>query len=77
MPQLDAHLVGGGDEIRRDVAAVELHALDHFELGLEDIVRRFEQATGKQAKLAACDQTFEAVAEERACVTSTVEEVAS
>src|SRR5436190_19937122 len=31
----DAHLVGIGDEIGRDVAAVELHALDHFELGLE------------------------------------------
>ena len=32
---LDPHLVGIGDEIGRDVAAVELHALDHFELGLE------------------------------------------
>ena len=32
---LDAHLVGVGDEVRRDVAAVELHAFDHFELGLE------------------------------------------
>ena len=43
----------------------------------DQILRRFEQATGKQAKLAECDQTFETVAEERACVTSTVEEVAS
>ena len=32
---LDAHLVGVGDEVGRDVAAVELHALDHFELGLQ------------------------------------------
>ena len=32
---LDPHLFGIGDEVRRDVAAVELHALDHFELGLE------------------------------------------
>ena len=32
---LDAHLVGVGDEVRRDVAAVELHALDHVELGLQ------------------------------------------
>ena len=32
---LDPHLVGVGDEVGRDVAAVELHALDHFELGLE------------------------------------------
>ena len=33
--ELDPHLVGIGDEIGGDVAAVELHALDHFELGLE------------------------------------------
>ena len=33
--QLDAHLVGVGDEVGRDVAAVELHALDDVELGLE------------------------------------------
>src|SRR6266704_308786 len=32
---LDPHFVGIGDEVRGDVAAVELHALDHFELGLE------------------------------------------
>src|SRR6185312_4265570 len=32
---LDAHLVGVGDEVGRDVAAVELHALDDIELGLE------------------------------------------
>ena len=32
---LDAHLVGVGDEVGRDVAAVELHAFDHVELGLE------------------------------------------
>ena len=32
---LDAHLVGVGDEVGRDVAAVELHALDDVELGLE------------------------------------------
>src|SRR5450830_469524 len=32
---LDAHLVGIGDEVGRDVATVELHALDHIELGLE------------------------------------------
>src|SRR4029450_7881050 len=29
------HLVGVGNEVGRDVAAVELHTLDHFELGLE------------------------------------------
>src|SRR5258708_4890741 len=33
--ELDPHLVGVGDEVGRDVAAVELHALDHLELGLE------------------------------------------
>ena len=31
----DAHLVGVGDEVRRDVAAVELHAFDDLEFGLE------------------------------------------
>ncbi|MET4222581.1 hypothetical protein ABIB00_007820, partial [Bradyrhizobium sp. LB14.3] len=31
---LNAHLVGVGDEVGRDVAAVELHALDDLELGL-------------------------------------------
>src|SRR6266536_3313995 len=45
---LDAHLVGIGDEIRRDVAAVELHALDHFELGLE----RFGLLDGDHALVA-------------------------
>ena len=29
------HLVGVGDEVGRDIAAVELHALDHVELSLE------------------------------------------
>jgi hypothetical protein len=33
--ELDAHLVGVGDEVGGNIAAVELHALDHFELGLE------------------------------------------
>src|SRR5258706_11265455 len=33
--QLADHLVGIGDEIGRDVAAVELHAFDDFQLGLE------------------------------------------
>ena len=28
------HLLSVGDEVRRDVAAVELHAFDHFERGL-------------------------------------------
>ena len=32
---LDPHLVGVGDEVGGDVAAVELHALDHVELGLQ------------------------------------------
>src|SRR6516164_475870 len=32
---LDAHLVGVGDEVGRDVAAVELHAFDDIKLGLE------------------------------------------
>ena len=31
--QLDVHLLGVGDEIRRHVAAVELHALDDVEFG--------------------------------------------
>src|SRR6266536_118504 len=31
----DPHLLGIGHKIGRNVAAVELHALDHFELGLE------------------------------------------
>ena len=33
--ELRRHLLGVGDEVGRDVAAVELHALDDFELGLE------------------------------------------
>src|SRR4051812_16294668 len=33
--QLDHHPGRIGDEVRRDVAAVELHALDHLERGLE------------------------------------------
>ena len=32
---LRPHLVGIGDEVRRDVAAVELHAFDDVELGLQ------------------------------------------
>src|SRR5579859_2660232 len=32
---LNAHLVGVGDEVRRDIAAIELHAFDDVELGLE------------------------------------------
>src|SRR5476649_1790317 len=32
---LNAHLVGVGDEVGRDVAAIELHALDDVEFGLE------------------------------------------
>src|SRR4029077_4303638 len=32
---LNAHLVGVGDEVGREIAAVELHALDDIELGLE------------------------------------------
>ena len=31
--ELGPHLLGVGDEVGRDVAAVELHALDHVELG--------------------------------------------
>src|SRR5215469_2327069 len=34
---LHAHLVGVGDEVGRDVAAVELHAFDHVQLGLETL----------------------------------------
>ena len=30
--ELDRHLLGVGHEVRREVAAVELHALDHLEL---------------------------------------------
>ena len=33
--QLGDHLVGVGDEVGREIAAVELHALDHVELALE------------------------------------------
>ena len=33
--ELGHHLLGIGHEIRADIAAVELHALDHVELGLE------------------------------------------
>jgi DNA modification methylase len=40
----------------------------------DQIVRRFEQATGKQAKLAASDHSFEIVAEERASFGASVEE---
>src|SRR5262249_51833078 len=31
----DLHLVGVGNEVRRDVAAVELHTFDYLEFGLE------------------------------------------
>ena len=40
----------------------------------DQIVRRFEQVTGKQAKLAATGQCFEAVMEERTFSSMTVEE---
>src|SRR6202012_6064041 len=33
--EFDAHLVGVGDEVGRDVAAVELHAFDDVEFGFE------------------------------------------
>src|SRR5664279_2178874 len=33
--EFDAHLVGVGDEVGRDVAAVELHALDDIEFGFQ------------------------------------------
>src|SRR6185369_8156558 len=33
--EFDLHLLGVGDEVGREVAAIELHALDDFELGLE------------------------------------------
>ena len=33
--QLDLHLVGVGHEVRAEIAAVELHALDDFKLGLQ------------------------------------------
>ena len=33
--ELGHHLLGIGDEVRRDIAAVELHALDHFEFDFE------------------------------------------
>jgi hypothetical protein len=32
---LNAHLVGVGDEVGGDIAAIELHALDHVEFGLQ------------------------------------------
>ena len=35
--ELDRHLFAVGDEIGREVAAVELHALDHVELGGESL----------------------------------------
>jgi hypothetical protein len=34
----------------------------------DQILRRYERVTGKQAKLAATQQTFEAVAEERGSI---------
>ena len=40
----------------------------------DQIVRRFEQVTGKQAKLAATGQSFEAVMEERTLSSMAVEE---
>ena len=33
--ELGRHLLGVGDEVGREVAAVELHAFDDVELGLE------------------------------------------
>ncbi len=33
--ELDAHLVGVGDEVGGNITAVELHTFDHFQLGLE------------------------------------------
>ncbi len=35
--ELDAHLLGIGDEVRAQVAAVELHAFDDFELGFSGL----------------------------------------
>src|SRR5882757_5906225 len=35
--EFDAHLVGVGDEVGRDIAAVELHAFDDIEFGLEGL----------------------------------------
>ena len=45
---LDPHLVRIGDEVGRDVAAVELHAFHHLELGLE----RFRLLDGDDALIA-------------------------
>ena len=33
--ELGEHLLGVGDKIGRDIAAIELHTLDHIELGLQ------------------------------------------
>ena len=54
-----------------------LEAIEFDPAYCDQIVRRFEQATGKEAKLAECGHTFESIAEERACITSVPEEVAS
>ncbi|MEA2904216.1 MAG: hypothetical protein QOI12_1603 [Alphaproteobacteria bacterium] len=43
----------------------------------DQVVRRFEQVTGKQGKLAATGQSFEAVSEERISSAVTVEEAVS
>jgi DNA modification methylase len=49
--------------------------LVEFDLAYCDqIVRRFEQVTGKPARLAATGQSFEAVAQERALLPTTAEE---
>ena len=36
--ELGDHLVGVGDEVRAEIAAIELHAIDHFGLGHEPLV---------------------------------------
>ena len=33
--ELGDHLVGVGNEVRREIAAIELHAFDDFEFGVE------------------------------------------
>jgi hypothetical protein len=35
--QFDLHLLGVGDEVRRQIAAVELHAFDDVQLELETL----------------------------------------
>jgi DNA modification methylase len=67
---------GSGSTLIAAEKTGRLARLVEFDPGYCDqIVRRFEQFTGKQARLAAADENFEIVAEERARLCQSGEEI--